>query len=106
MNAAKIQFSEFAISDILEQSNWYGARSDERLAKRWERAVTSTLSRISRVPNAGSPCRFHANELGGTRRVPIGGFPKHLIFYQYERGVVFVLRVIHGARDLESLFTG
>jgi hypothetical protein len=38
-------------------------------------------------------CRFNAAELLGTRRVPVGR-------------EVFVLRVIHGARDLENLFAG
>jgi plasmid stabilization system protein ParE len=36
--------------------------------------------------------------------MPITRFPKHLIFYQAESGEVLILRVIHGARDLESLF--
>jgi plasmid stabilization system protein ParE len=39
-------------------------------------------------------------------RVPVTGFPKHLIFYKVEGREVFVLRVIHGARDLENLFAG
>jgi len=69
------------------------------------RAVTSTLAR-RRTPNAGSSCRFSAAELLGTRRVPVSGFPKHLIFYKVEGREVFVLRVIHGARDLENLFAG
>jgi len=28
----------------------------------------------------------------------------HLIFYQLQHGEILVLRVVHGARDLESLF--
>ena len=98
--------SEPAINDILEQANWYESRSDEKLAKRWERAVTSTLAQIRRTPNDGSSCRFSAAELLGTRRVPVSGFPKHLIFYKVEGREVFVLCVIHSARDLENLFVG
>jgi len=106
VKVASIHLSELAINDILEQANWYESRSDEKLAKRWERAVTSTLSRIDRTPNSGSPCRFRAAELLATRRVPVSGFSKHLVFYKVERREVFVLRVIHGALDLESLFAG
>jgi len=106
VRAAKLQLSDLAVSDILEQATWYEARSDEKLATRWERAVTSTLLKVCRAPNAGSPCHFRASELQGTRRVSIAGFPKHLVFYRLEGRVVFVLRVIHGARDLESLFEG
>jgi plasmid stabilization system protein ParE len=42
----------------------------------------------------------------GTRRVPVSGIPKHLISYKVEGREVFLLRVIHGARDLENLFAG
>jgi plasmid stabilization system protein ParE len=36
--------------------------------------------------------------------MPIVRFPKHLIFYRIEHDQVLILRVIHGVRDLESLF--
>jgi toxin ParE1/3/4 len=100
-----IRFSEPAVSDILEQADWYELQSGPKLATRWDRAVTSTIVRISTVPKSGALCRFKAEQLQGTRRVPVGGFPKHLIFYQVEPRGIFVLRVVHGARDLESLFS-
>jgi hypothetical protein len=31
--------------------------------------------------------------------------PKHLLFYRFDDDEVFVLRVVHGARDLERLFS-
>jgi len=52
----------------------------------------------------GAPCRFSPTELHGIRRVTISGFPKHLVFYRVEDNDVLILRVLHGARDLESLF--
>lgn len=36
--------------------------------------------------------------------MPVRGFPTHLIFYQRQNTRIVVLRVVHGARDLESLF--
>lgn len=33
----------------------------------------------------------------------ITGFPKHLIFYRFADGEIFVMRVLHGARDIEYL---
>ena len=42
-----------------------------------------------------------------SRRVPVSGFPQSIsFFYKVEGREVFVLRVIHGARDLENLFAG
>jgi toxin ParE1/3/4 len=74
------------------------------LAQRWEEAVTATLLRIAQRPGIGSRCRFTVDELRGTCRVPVAGFAKHLIFYQSREAEILVLRVVHGARDLESLF--
>jgi plasmid stabilization system protein ParE len=39
------------------------------------------------------------------RKTLIAGFPKHLLFYRFDEQEVFVVRVIHGARDLERLFS-
>lgn len=41
----------------------------------------------------------------GARRVAVTGFPKHLVFYQSRGDEIVVLRIVHGARDLESLFS-
>ena len=105
MTRGTIRFSDLAISDILEQAVWYANQSGPKLAKRWENRVTTTLFRISAAPRAGSLCRFKSEQLQGTRRVPVAGFPKHLIFYQLETKGVLVLRIVNGARDLESLFS-
>jgi len=104
VKASEITLTEAAVADILEQADWYEARADQKLAKRWQKAVTSTLLRISRAPRAGSPCNFSAPELRGARRVPVAGFPKFLVFYQSYPYEVVVWRIVHGARDLESLF--
>jgi toxin ParE1/3/4 len=67
--------------------------------------VTDTLLRIAQRPAAGSRCGFTADELRGTRRMPVAGFTKFLIFYLSGEGEILILRVVHGARDLESLFS-
>jgi toxin ParE1/3/4 len=105
VKAPRITLTDLAVADILEQADWYEAQADRKLAKRWEQAVTSTLLRISQKPDAGSLCTLKADELHGTRRVPVAGFSKHLIFYKPHESEILVLRVIHGARDLESLFS-
>ena len=105
MRAPRITLSELAIADILEQADWYERHAGPALPLRWEKAITRTLLQIIQRPRAGSPCRFKAVELAGIRRVAVSGFPKHLIFYQFERDTVLVLRIVHGARDLEGLFS-
>jgi toxin ParE1/3/4 len=104
MKRTKVRISDVAGNDILEQADWYKQRSGRTLAKRWERAVTAAALRIAKNPQSGSLCNFEANELRAVRRMSIARFPKHLIFYRVDSGEVEILRVIHGARDLESLF--
>jgi toxin ParE1/3/4 len=98
-------FSDAAIADILEQSEWYVAQSGRPLALRWEKAVTSAVSLISNHPGVGAQCSFRHPELRDVRRTTIRGFPKHLLFYRFDEEEMFVLRVVHGARDLERLFS-
>jgi toxin ParE1/3/4 len=100
----RIVLSDAAVSDILEQADWYESQADHRLAERWEKAVTATLLRIVKAPRAGQRCHFKAAELLDVCRALVTGFPKHLVFYRFRDKELFILRVVHGARDLESLF--
>jgi toxin ParE1/3/4 len=98
-----LSFRDAAVSDILEQAEWYEEQADLALSARWERAVASVLIRLAQRPHCGTLCRFTSDSLRGIRRIPVKGFSKHLIFYRVEKNDVMILRVIHGARDLESL---
>lgn len=92
-----------SVADILEQADWYTAESGATLAKRWEKAVSSAVLRVVKNPAAGSLCTFRSSELRNVRRAKIRGFSKHLVFYKFHEDEVFILRIVHGARDLERL---
>jgi len=100
----KVVFSDLAVADVLAQADWYELRSDYKLATRWERAVTTSLLRIVRMPRAGTPCSFKSEELREIRRLHVAGFP-HLIFYRFHDHEIQVLRVLHGVRDLDRLLS-
>lgn len=104
MKKRRLVLSDAVVADILEQADWYSAQSGKRLALRWENAVTSAILRAVDRPGAGTPCHFRATELDALRRAAVPGFPRHLLFYKFDSVEVFVLRVVHGARDLEELF--
>ena len=104
MKAARLTVSEAAAADIIEQADWYQQQSGAQLAKRWETAVTSAVLRIMDRPRAGTISKFPHSELIDVLRVLILGFLKHLIFYQVRKSEILILRIVHGARDLESLF--
>jgi len=78
--------------------------ADHKLSDRWENAATATLLRILKAPLSGPLCHFKSEELGDVRRAFVRGFPKHLVFYRFRDKELFILRIVHGTRDLESLF--
>lgn len=104
MKRLRLILADAAVGDIIEQSDWYAQHAGGRLSERWERAVSQAVLRVLRNAHSGSLCRFKAPELHGVRRVLIAGFPKHLMFYGATKQEVRILRIIHGARDFESLF--
>jgi toxin ParE1/3/4 len=104
VKTARLVLSDSAVADILEQADWYMAQSGQALVQRWEKAVTSAVLRVVENPAAGTPCAFQPAELRNVRRTAIVGFPKHLLFYRVHGTEILVLRVVHGARDLEKLF--
>ena len=104
MKTSRLTVSEAAAADVVEQADWYEQQSGGELARRWERAVTSAVLRIMQHPRAGAISSFQHPELSNVRRVLIPGFPKHLIFYQVRKNGILILRIVHGARDLENLF--
>ncbi len=105
MKKRRLVFSDAAIADILEQADWYCEQAGRRLTRRWEKAVNSAISQVTRSPATGVTCNFRSEALQDVRRTNITGFPKHLLFYRFDDEKVFVLRVVHGARDLERLFS-
>jgi toxin ParE1/3/4 len=105
MKKFRLVFSDAAIADVLEQADWYRIQSGRLLVRRWEKSVTSSISRVLRHPASGALCIFQSPELHDVRHISIPGFPKHLLFYRFDQDELFVLRVVHGARDLEKLFS-
>jgi toxin ParE1/3/4 len=103
MKNPRLAVSDAAAADVLEQADWYRLQAAEDLALRWERAVNAAVVRVLSRPDAGPLCKFRSAELSNVRRTAIAGFPKHLMFYKFDKTEVFILRVVHGARDLERL---
>lgn len=105
MKRRRLAFSDAAITDILEQADWYFKQSGHKLVRRWEKALKSAIVQILQRPATGALCAFRPEALRDVRRTPLTGFPKHLLFYRFNDEEVFVLRIVHGARDLERLFS-
>ena len=66
----------------------------------------STVSRqkLAKMPELGAQRSFRNPRWSAVRAWPVNGFERYLIFYRPFTDGVEILRVIHGARDIERLF--
>lgn len=58
---------------------------------------------LSKFPDAGSDHVLSSESLKGTKSWPIRGFEKWIVFYQIRDDELLVIRVLHGARDIDNL---
>ena len=73
---------------------------------RFPEACDATFERLLEMPLIGSARRFKHSELSGLRLWPVEGFPKHLVFYFVREDGIEIIRVLHGAQDIESILEG
>ncbi|WP_446745250.1 type II toxin-antitoxin system RelE/ParE family toxin [Silvibacterium acidisoli] len=99
-----LQITTAAASAIVEQADFYDGRSDS-IAHKWEEAVHAAIRSLLTMPDRGARCHFTHPQLQAMRRIPVPGFPQHLIFYRHirEENLVLIVHVLHGARDIEEL---
>ena len=77
---------------------------DLETAAAFYRAADDTFEQLTRSPRIGRNSDYELTQLRGTRVFPMRHFTKHLIFYRVNENEIEIVRVVHGARDLENLF--
>ena len=92
-----------AVDDLEDQFN-YIAMDNLGAAARFTRAAEETFLQLVQMPNMGRHSEFQSSRLSNVRQWRIPGFENHLIFYRPIEDGIEVLRVLHGARDIERLF--
>ncbi len=91
--------------DLLEQFIYLAEQATVEMAERYFTAVDQTCARLAKQPLSGTPYDSDVARLEGMRRAPVSGFTAYLLFYMPRTGGIDVVRVLHGARDIEGLFT-
>ncbi len=81
----------------------YIAQHRPRSAERFLDAAEQVFSKLARMPEIGRPRSFQDVKVANTRSYPIRGFEKWLVFYRGRPDRVEVLRVLHGARDIDPI---
>ena len=92
-----------ARSDLLEHFGFI-ARDNVDAAERFLLAAEETFQQLARRPTIGRVRAFDHPRLVGLRSWPVRGFKRHLIFYRPTESGIEVIRVLHGARDLPTIF--
>src|SRR5262249_18016289 len=79
------------------------ARQDADLADRFLDQAEETFHEIAERPSLGSTFESTNPKLDGLKVWPIKKFPNHLIFFRVVRERVQIVRIAHGAMDLDHL---
>jgi toxin ParE1/3/4 len=80
------------------------AEDSLRVSDCFVEAVNAAYGRLADMPGIGVSREYSNPRLKGMRMWPVPGFEKYLIFYRATDTELRVLRVLHGAQDIESLF--
>ena len=98
-----IQKRPQVIRDLIELAT-YIAEDNMDASDRFLVASEETFKQLAQTPKMGKPCQFYHPNLIDVRQQAIKGFRRYLIFYRLIDSGVEILRVVHGARDIEDIF--
>ncbi len=82
----------------------YIGKDSEESATRFLRAAEDTFLELARMPGMGIVASFSRSRDRNLRRWRVRGFENFLIFYVLIEDGIEVIRVLHGAREIEQLF--
>ena len=92
-----------AANDLDERAAYIARDSTVETALRFFEAADTTFWLLARRPGIGKLYGLRT-PLEVIRSFPVKGFADILIFYRPLRGGIEVVRVLHGAREIEKLF--
>ncbi|MCP4289116.1 MAG: type II toxin-antitoxin system RelE/ParE family toxin [Gammaproteobacteria bacterium] len=94
----RVNFTDTAQSD-LEEIWWYIAQDNPDRADSFvDKLAEVCRSPLASMPTIGKPCEELLPELW---RLP---YRHYLLFYRFNDESLEVVRVLHGARDIEAIF--
>jgi toxin ParE1/3/4 len=92
-----------ARNDQLDIAEYYDREAGETLGNRFIQQCDAGLERLSRFPESGTLVRYKHPKLEGCRFILVPEFDNILIFYKALRDHIEIIRILHGARDLEEV---
>ena len=92
-----------AIEDLSQKVDFYKREVSVEAARKLYRAAVKTFALLAEQPGMGAP--LVCATIPDLRRWRIAGFEKILIFYRYDEHNLYLIRLLHGARDLDNLLS-
>ena len=102
----RARLSRQAEADLEEQFIYYLVEGSEELAQRFFESIDATRALLLQHSEIGSLQEWLNPKLEGLRMFRVDGFENILIFYQATEYGVYVVRVLHGARDIAEELSG
>ncbi len=90
--------------DLTDHFVFLGENASVDVARRFLHACNAGFQALAQMPDLGVRRNFRKPRFSSVRLWPVKGFERYLIFYRPLSDGVEILRVIHGARDIERLF--
>lgn len=100
-----VRFYVAAELDLDRLADSYATEGGMTVVARFAAAVDETLTDLSRFPRLGHAHPSLSRRHRAVRAMPVRGFANILIFYRIRRRTVWVMRVLHGARDVGSMIS-
>ena len=99
---ARVVIRPLAADDIVHQARYIQQESGPRAAVRFLKAVEGTFALLAANPRMGRVANFETPWLAGMRMFRVSTFENHLLFYRSLSGSLEIVRLLHGARDIEA----
>ena len=89
--------------DLVEIFRYYTRQAGLRVAQRFFTQAEATFARLARMPGMGTQYGHEHPALADLRFFPVSRFRNHLVFYRPVAGGIEIVRVLHGARDIDGI---
>jgi toxin ParE1/3/4 len=89
--------------DLVGIFRHYAREAGLRVADRFFAQAQATFTRLASMPGIGTPYEPDEPLYADLRYFPVARFRMYLVFYRPVPGGIEVLRVLHGARDIDAL---
>jgi toxin ParE1/3/4 len=99
----RIVVEQAAEMDLFEAIAYYRREGTPATARRFLDAAQDTFAQLAQMPGMGRAYQTNRPQLQHLHIWRVRGFASFLIFYHATDDTLFIVRVLHGARDIEYL---